>query len=947
VSVRRAVAFVVATVAVTIGTPLASARFLALPSGTVTVEATGPGGAVYTFDDPGNICVPPSGSTFSLGDTTVTCGLDSFVVHVVDTTPPVVTPPADVTVTTGDPGGTTASYGAASATDAVAGSPPVTCLPASGSSFGVGTTVVTCSASDGVNTGTANFNVTVNLVDSTPPTLSVPGSISAEATGPAGAAVAFSVTATDLVDPSPTVNCDHSSGSTFPLGSTTVTCTAKDASNNVSAPQSFDVTVADHTAPAFTTIPSGTITVEAANSSGASYSFTVAASDAVTASPMIVCNHSPSGETYPLGTTAVSCTATDSAGNAHTEGFSVAVKDTQPPTITTIPTGTIVREATGAGGASYSFTVGATDSVDPSPTVTCNHGPGAETYPVGTTHVSCTAKDASNNTSAPAGFDVSVADTTAPKITVPTVAPQEATGPGGAAVTFSVTATDAIDPSPAVACDHGSGSTFPLGVTTVTCTATDASHNASTGSFTVTVRDTKPPLIANQPDVTAEATGPGGAAVSYPAVTASDLVDGTVAATCVPASGSTFPLGNTTVTCNAADRQGNRASPETFVVKVQDTTGPAFTGVQSRITVEANGPDGAKVSFPVIGAVDLVDGPVAFVSCSPASGTKFALGTTPVSCQATDAHGNTGTVVFQVTVADTTPPTLAIPGPTTIYATTPTGIPETEQALLSFRHAATATDIVDPHPSISDNVKKFVEVGIHQVDFIARDFSGNATAKQTTLTVLPQPPAGTPALPLTPAAKLPDDVAGLQIFPGNGLVRLVWRAVPGAARYAVYRSQAGSRRLAADSHGQLVYNGAATTYTDRGLKNGVEYRYVVVSQDAAGNESAGVAVAGMPHVNLLRSPKDGARVTKPPKLVWTRNAEANYYNVQLYRGQLKILSTWPVGAAVQLKRTWKYQGRRYTLTKGVYRWYVWPGFGARSAIDYGELMGSSSFQIIR
>ena len=103
----------------------------------------------------------------------------------------------------------------------------------------------------------------------------------------------------------------------------------------------------------------------------------------------------------------------------------------------------------------------------------------------------------------------------------------------------------------------------------------------------------------------------------------------------------------------------------------------------------------------------------------------------------------------------------------------------------------------------------------------------------------------------------------------------------------------------------------------------------------------------MHRLNLLRSPKDGARLKTPPKFVWTRNAEASYYNVQLYRGEQKILSSWPIAAAMKLKRTWKYEGKRYTLAKGVYRWYVWPGFGARAAIDYGELLGSNSFTMTR
>jgi hypothetical protein len=364
------------------------------------------------------------------------------------------------------------------------------------------------------------------------------------------------------------------------------------------------------------------------------------------------------------------------------------------------------------------------------------------------------------------------------------------------------------------------------------------------------------------------------------------------------------------------------------------------------VIAEANGPAGAVVSYTVPTAVDVVDGPE-LVSCSPVSHSLFPIGTTTVQCTSSDNHGNSGSASFPVSVVDTTPPTLAIPGPTTAYATTPTGIPETAPAFFAFRRAASAGDIVDPHPTIRDNLGSFAEVGIHDVGFVARDASGNFTAKSTTFTVLPMPPAGTLPLPVPPPAKLPSDVGNLKIFPGDGLVRLVWGAVPGAAQYLVYRSQSGTRRLSADTHGVLVYKGSATTYTDRGLTNGVEYRYVVVSQDAAGNQSAGVAAAGVPRVNLLRTPKDGAKLTKPPKLVWATNGEASYYNVQLFRGDVKILSTWPVRSTFQLKRTWKYQGRKYKLAKGVYRWYVWPGFGARSAVDYGELLGTNSFQITR
>jgi len=80
-----------------------------------------------------------------------------------------------------------------------------------------------------------------------------------------------------------------------------------------------------------------------------------------------------------------------------------------------------------------------------------------------------------------------VPDTTPPVLTVPAPIVTNATGPGGTAVSYSATASDTIDPSPTVSCTPNSGSTFPIGTTTVQCTATDAAGNISHGPFTVTV----------------------------------------------------------------------------------------------------------------------------------------------------------------------------------------------------------------------------------------------------------------------------------------------------------------------------------------------------------------------------------------------------------------------------------------------------------------------------
>jgi hypothetical protein len=96
----------------------------------------------------------------------------------------------------------------------------------------------------------AAITVQVALLDVTPPVLTLPGNIAGVATGPAGAMVSFTVTALDNVNGSVPVTCTPPSGSTFPIGTTTVNCSAQDAAGNV-ASSNFTVTVI-HSAPVCT-----------------------------------------------------------------------------------------------------------------------------------------------------------------------------------------------------------------------------------------------------------------------------------------------------------------------------------------------------------------------------------------------------------------------------------------------------------------------------------------------------------------------------------------------------------------------------------------------------------------------------------------------------------------------------------------------------------------------
>jgi hypothetical protein len=98
--------------------------------------------------------------------------------------------------------------------------------------------------------------------------------------------------------------------------------------------------------------------------------------------------------------------------------------------------------------------------------------------------------------------------------------------------------------------------------------------------------------------------------------------------------------------------------------------------------------------------------------------------------------------------------------------------------------------------------------------------------------------------------------------------------------------------------------------------------------------------------SALFAPAAGARVTRPPLLRWRRTPRASYYNVQLYRGSVKVLSAWPTTTRLQLKARWRYLGRARRLTAGRYRWLVWPGFGKPAQRRYGRSLGASTFRVV-
>jgi hypothetical protein len=472
--------------------------------------------------------------------------------------------------------------------------------------------------------------------------------------------------------------------------------------------------------------PPADVTAEATGPFGAAVSYgSASAIDLVDGSLPASCAPA-SGSAFALGTTTVTCSATDAAGNTGWSNFTVTVADTTAPVVSPPPD--VTAEATGPSGAAVSYgSASAIDLVDGSLPATCLPASGSFFF-LGTTTVNCSATDAAGNTGS-ATFRVTVQDTTPPVVTVPADFSVEAEGASGAPVDFAgdVSASDLVDGSVSASCLPASGSTFALGSTTVICSATDAAGNTGSASFTVTVEDTTPPIVVAPPDMTAEATGPFVAVVSYGSATAFDLVDGSLSPICLPLSGGIFALGPTTVTCSATDAAGNTGSAS-FTVTVVDTTAPVVTPPPD-VTAEATGPSGAAVSYGSASAIDLVDGSLP-ASCLPASGSTFALGTTTVICSATDAAGNTGSASFQVTVEDTTAPTVTVPA--NINATTidPAG------KVIVF--SASASDLVDGSltPACIPASGSVFPVGTTTVSCSATDAAGNTGSASFTVTIV-------------------------------------------------------------------------------------------------------------------------------------------------------------------------------------------------------------------
>jgi hypothetical protein len=404
-----------------------------------------------------------------------------------------------------------------------------------------------------------------------PPILSMPRALVREATSPRGATIDYTVAARDPSARTILVTCSPRSGSRFPLGTSTVSCSAA-APAGPDADGAFRVTVADRTPPRFE-LPRP-IRVATRSRTGASVTYAATASDAVSGAVTPRCR--PLSRTrFDVGTTKVACTARDTARNTARGSFLVTVardggagtgggpgdRDRTPPTLD-LPAGLRV-EASSARGALVRYGAKATDAVDGRLKPTCS--PASRTvFAIRTHTVSCSAADAAGNV-VEDDFRVTVFDAP-PVVSVPGDIRRPYSRPLATTIRYAASARDRIDGELPARCSPRSGTHFKVTTTVVRCTATDSAGNDASAKFTVTVVDLVPPKLKVE-NITTYSDDP--VEVDYDKhVSAFDAVDDSVQIECDPPSGSTFDADKTTqVSCTAIDDSGNKDS-DSFRVSV-------------------------------------------------------------------------------------------------------------------------------------------------------------------------------------------------------------------------------------------------------------------------------------------------------------------------------------------------------------------------------------------
>ncbi|HEX8472568.1 MAG TPA: HYR domain-containing protein [Pyrinomonadaceae bacterium] len=524
-----------------------------------------------------------------------------------------------------------------------------------------------------------------------------------------------------------TITRSHASGSFFPIGTTTVIL-----SGDSGDPCTFNITVQGTLDPPTISCPANITAPETTPGSGfAAINVGTATTTSDCAGTTVEGIRSDGlrlDSPYPVGTTNITWTATDLAGNTVSCQQTVTITGSGSACQLSCPSDVNVNTDANSCGAIVNYP--APTGGDECGAITVSKASGTF-FPVGTTTVNVTSASGQS-----CSFNVTVVDAQDPVITCPanittSVAPNQCTANVNV---VAPTATDNCAVS--VGGDRSDGeeliAPYPVGTTVITWAATDASGNATTCQQTVTVTDT--PTISAPSDITVNADNNSCAAtnVALGNATAVSNCSGFNVTNNAPSS---FPVGMTTVIWTVTDGGGQTAT-DTQTVTVVDNQNPTISAPPSlTVGTGANAVScSAFVGDATLGNANASDNCAVTVARSGVpAGNVFPLGTTTITYTATDASGHTATATQTVTVVDNTAPVLSCPS--NIVVTLPLNTPATSMAV-NYPAATVSDNCGTPTLAYSKPSGTVFNVGTTPVVVNATDAAGNASSCTFTVTVL-------------------------------------------------------------------------------------------------------------------------------------------------------------------------------------------------------------------
>jgi hypothetical protein len=631
------------------------------------------------------------------------------------------------------------------------------------------------------------------------------------------------------------------------------------------------------------------------------------------------------------GAASVPGTCRDKAGNVSAPlGFALKYDGTGP----TVTSATPARAADANGWYNHAVAIAFAGADPISGVATCTN----TTYSEGdsaTASVTGTCTDKAGNPSSPLSFGFKY-DETAPQVTsgVARRSP-DTNGWYNQAVVFDFGGADAT--SGLAACPSVTYTGPDSATASVVGRCTDRAGNSANRPFDLKYDDTAPHIAGATPDRPPNAAGWYRQPVTL-GFGGSDATSGVAPGACTTKTYDGPDSDAASVTGTCTDRAGNVSGTDTFALKYDATAPAVLPGAPGR-PPDVNGwyNHAVSVDFDGTDAMSGVDGCTTLTYGGPDTGAASVTGT----CG--DRAGNvSGARDFALKYDETGP---------VVTDAQPDRQPDHAGWFVSpvrFDISGTdATSGVGGCPSVNYSGPDGADATIAGV---CRDLAGNSTSRDFPLDYDATPPL----LSLTAAS-------------GDGNVALSWQTSPDADSAVVMRTPGvGGEPTSA------VFRGRETSFVDGLVENGGRYSYEVRVQDAAGNATtqtviglpaappagggpaqAVPGVLGVPvRVPVLPKPRTiepapGSVFTAgdTPLLQWPVVERARYYNVQLFRGKVKLLSAWPARPRYQLKMRWNFRHERRRLGPGRYRWMVWPGFGKRARAHYGKPIVRSTFVV--